>query len=474
MDGKVVIGTELDTKNFEAQIEQLEDKLDTLEQEYEAALKDAEFPEDELKRYQADIEKTKNKIIQLKKQQEALNKQDFKDLGKSITNITNKVAKWSLAIFGVRSAYMAIRSAINTIAEDDEQLAADIEYIKDTLAYALEPVVRAVVSLVKELLYMIAYIIKMWTGYNIFENANKSLKNSNKQAKELRKTLAGFDEMNIINEDGSTGTLGATMPSMDFSDLDTWETKVNKFVEDVINKWYELGNEMQEALNNPQMFTETFGNWGQLVYGIVQMFKGLWDTISGLVEQIGGILDIIVGIFTGDIELIKQGFNHFIEGGKKILTGLLNFIFGIFNTIKGFINGVLNTLWDITKSIFKGIINFIISGINKLIGALNKISFDTPSWIPLIGGKHFGFNIPKIPKLAQGGIVNNPGPGVMMGSYIAGEKGPEAVLPLTDDTLQRLANMIPITVNVTNTMNGRVISREIQKVQNDSNFAYNR
>ena len=79
-----------------------------------------------------------------------------------------------------------------------------------------------------------------------------------------------------------------------------------------------------------------------------------------------------------------------------------------------------------------------------------------------------------LPRLAQGGIVNNPGRGVMMGSYIAGENGPEAILPLTDGTLQKLANMMPITVPVTVTMNGRVLSREIQRIQNQSDFAMNR
>jgi hypothetical protein len=79
----------------------------------------------------------------------------------------------------------------------------------------------------------------------------------------------------------------------------------------------------------------------------------------------------------------------------------------------------------------------------------------------------------RLPRLARGGIVNNPGQGVMMGNYIAGEKGAEAVLPLTDGTLQKLANMMPITVHVTNTMNGRVLSREIQRVQNENDFAFN-
>lgn len=110
------------------------------------------------------------------------------------------------------------------------------------------------------------------------------------------------------------------------------------------------------------------------------------------------------------------------------------------------------------------------STLEKLFGGMSK----TLSIFDEVMGTNLSYKFSQI-RLAQGGIVNNPGRGVSIGSnIIAGENGPEAVLPLTDDTLQRLANMIPINVNVVNTMNGRVISRELQKVQNDSDFAYNR
>ena len=65
---------------------------------------------------------------------------------------------------------------------------------------------------------------------------------------------------------------------------------------------------------------------------------------------------------------------------------------------------------------FEGAINGIISlfetMINWIAGGLNKISFDIPSWVPLIGGKKFGFNIPEakfgrvsIPRLAEGAVI---------------------------------------------------------------------
>lgn len=59
-------------------------------------------------------------------------------------------------------------------------------------------------------------------------------------------------------------------------------------------------------------------------------------------------------------------------------------------------------IWDNLKTIVKAPINFIIDGINLLIRGLNKISFDVPDWVPVIGGKTFGFNIKELSKLRVG------------------------------------------------------------------------
>ena len=82
-------------------------------------------------------------------------------------------------------------------------------------------------------------------------------------------------------------------------------------------------------------------------------------------------------------------------------------------------------------------------------------------------------------KMAQGGIVNNPGRGVpIANNIIAGEAGPEAVIPLDDKTMASLGKMIAqnMVINLTtvNQMNGRVISRELNKINANSDFAYNR
>lgn len=70
----------------------------------------------------------------------------------------------------------------------------------------------------------------------------------------------------------------------------------------------------------------------------------------------------------------------------------------------------------------------MIDALNFLIDAVNTLSFDIPDWVPGIGGKHFGFDIPQIPYLAKGGIVDKPT------TAMIGEAGAEAIVPLEKNT----------------------------------------
>ena len=73
-----------------------------------------------------------------------------------------------------------------------------------------------------------------------------------------------------------------------------------------------------------------------------------------------------------------------------------------------------------------------------MIAGINKVQFDVPDWVPVLGGKHVGLKVPKIPKLAQGGIVTKPTVAQI------GEAGKEAVLPLDKNLgyLDKLADKI--------------------------------
>ena len=71
----------------------------------------------------------------------------------------------------------------------------------------------------------------------------------------------------------------------------------------------------------------------------------------------------------------------------------------------------------------KAPINFLINALNTVIDGINKIKIT--SWVPGIGGK--GINIPRIPNLARGGILEKGQIGLLEGN------GAEAVVPLENN-----------------------------------------
>jgi phage-related minor tail protein len=91
----------------------------------------------------------------------------------------------------------------------------------------------------------------------------------------------------------------------------------------------------------------------------------------------------------------------------------------LFNALKIGIDNAINnfrTMLNIVKAVFNG----IGSAWNNTFG---QISFDIPN-IPGLPGRGTKIQFPKIPALAEGGVVTGPT------LALIGEAGPEAVIPL--------------------------------------------
>nr|WP_300842218.1 hypothetical protein [uncultured Acetatifactor sp.] len=153
-----------------------------------------------------------------------------------------------------------------------------------------------------------------------------------------------------------------------------------------------------------------------IIDGIVKALGAAFGTIAdiagGIMDIIGGILEFLTGVFTGD--------------WKKAWDGIVKIFDGVGGAIKGIVNGILGFV----ESLANGVVN----AINTVIRALNRLSFDIPSWVPLIGGNHFGFNIPElsrvsIPRLATGTVV--PPNREFMAVLGDNKREPEVVSPLS-------------------------------------------
>lgn len=115
---------------------------------------------------------------------------------------------------------------------------------------------------------------------------------------------------------------------------------------------------------------------------------------------------------------------------------IINKLFDAISTGVEFSVNVIKGYLEFVFSFYKTIFNGIASLWNNTIG---KLSFKFPDWVPGFGGK--GFSVPKIPMLAEGGIVTAPTLAMI------GERGPEAVVPLNRGNIGG-----NITVNVYSTL----------------------
>lgn len=605
MDGFVIIGTELETKNFDKQIEDLENKLDTLEKEYEVLEKASPYKgqEEDLIKIRSQIEKTKNSIIGLRKQQLKLNENNFfQNASSSLDGILKKVAKWGLALFGIRSAYSFISRSMSTLSQYNEQIGTDLSYIKFAMATALEPLIETIIQLAYKLLGIINSISIALFNVDLFANASADrFKSMSKSANQIKKSLAGFDEMNIIQDNSASGGGGVSSPSVDLSKLN--DTKAGEefksFWKGIIDFWEK---DWEKAFDN------IGGMWGTFFKGIGLIGKGFYDIFKGIIDILIGLWNMLVGVFTGNTEKMKEGWNKFVKGIKEIFVGLIEIIIGLVVSIVGTILGLLKefvgTIWNILKSIWNGIVsifsgtanwiytkiiqpiaNFfanlwngiinsakngisnIKSSWNSFVSFISNITagiknFFTNAWNNIVSGAKNAWNgvknvfggitsffsniinnilnlfknigtktgqvvssafksvinavlrtlesilntpirainaiidkarsIPGIgkllpgklsafslPRLAKGGIVNMPGRGVNYAGTNIAEKRPEGIIPLTDSQQmewlgREIGKNVVINTTIVNSMNGRVISRELQKIQNEDSFAFNR
>lgn len=115
------------------------------------------------------------------------------------------------------------------------------------------------------------------------------------------------------------------------------------------------------------------------------------------------------------------------------------------------------------------------SGLKKFFGNLGKtvVEFLVPgpmSYEQIMGSINF---------LAGGGIIDAPGRGVPLASnVIGGEAGAEAVLPLTNPNTmsmlgQEIGKWITLNLDITNTIDGRVLNNRLETIKNNDSFSRN-
>lgn len=223
-------------------------------------------------------------------------------------------------------------------------------------------------------------------------------------------------------------------------------TKIKEGFNQILEKLLELTEDVDIA-GFAKKVEEGFQNFSDnILPKILEALAWIKDNAAGITAGVAGLSAAMATMaIANKIMAVVKAFRAFktAQEGATVAQWLLNvamnanpiglIIAAVVGLIAAFVllwkksekfRDFWKGLWDGMKKMFVGFVNGVIKGVNALIRGLNKIHFDLPDWIPAIGGKSFGINLPEIPLLAKGGVVKQATAAVI------GEDGAEAVVPL--------------------------------------------
>lgn len=258
-----------------------------------------------------------------------------------------------------------------------------------------------------------------------------------------------------------------------------WETISNG----VITLWETIKNAFKTGwewiINTPvfEFFSELFKSiWATIestIAVIVDLFFGAWELIKAVWGVAAGWFNMNIvqpvsvffkGLWGGVSEAASNAWGKLKSGAQNAWQGIKS----VFSSVASFFGDIFGKAWEKVKAVFsvggkifsgitegitsafKKVVNAIISGINKVVSvpfnAINKV-LDKIRGVSIAGISPFSnlgsISVPKIPLLAEGGILTQPT------LNIAGEAGPEAIIPI--DKLQTyISGAIEKTMQVVN------------------------
>ena len=337
-----------------------------------------------------------------------------KELQRAITGITSSVKRMAASIIGAASVYQVLSKAVSTYMSQNQKLSAQMGAVWTALGNVLGPIINQLIGWVTTAVSYLLEFLRLLglTG----KTASQLSKAVNKAGGDLRRTIAGFDELNVLSKGGGGGASG----TLEDVDLEDWMAKLMELIKG--KKWDEAAEIIIEKLNGliatfkkkagelGDKIGEYFGgivhiiarvldevNWAGIGEGLGDFFMGLTKDLKG--EDLGKILvskitialkivagflsteglgkrigSLLVGAFTGAVSSLAKA----IQGAdwKGIGVNIRQFfekLFGSADEIRDAIFLLIKEAWDGFLNLLWGLISGDTEEEPPLIGALRKL-----------------------------------------------------------------------------------------------------
>lgn len=299
---------------------------------------------------------------------------------------------WDRAWKGIQSIFEGIWTAISGF------ISGIWEVIKGIISAALE----AIKGIIEVALSLISGIIK--TAWNLIKNILQTILGA---IKSLVSTVFNAIKSVIQSVMNAIKSVISTIWNAIKNAINTVLNAIKNVISTVFNA---IKSAISSVMNAIKSVIATV--WNSIKSTVSTVVNSIKTVVTNVWNGIKGSVSTIVNTIKSSV---SSAFNSMKSAISGVMDGIKTKISGVFNAIWSFIKSIINTILGGVESLANG----LVSAINGMVNAMNKLNFDVPDWVPGMGGKKFGFNLPKmskvsIPRLAEGGYVRANQPQLAM------------------------------------------------------------
>ncbi|MGG7215246.1 phage tail protein [Clostridium nigeriense] len=346
------------------------------------------------------------------------------------------------------------------------------------LGYAISGISLPILAIAAMIGILVGNIVYLWQTNEGFRNSVIEVWNNIKEFINTVVTDIGTILTSLWQEYGQTliDNLKGFMQSIQNIIVTIWESVIKPIITNALEMLTWLWD------NHLKGLVEELGKFiMKLVNGVLEIWnKFISPIVDFLVKTLGPIFVTVFNYIVDSIGTAIAVISDIVKGLLRVFGGIIDFLVGIFTLnwsktwqgIKDIFGGIFDSLVGIAKwplNMIIDLVNTAISGINSMIKVINKVP---------------GVNIstvPKIPKLAKGGIVDSPT------LSLIGEQGREAVMPLENNTgwitdlAEKVATRMPqgsgdnsisgdLIFQIDSSVIGKVALKQLRKMQRQGNI----
>lgn len=313
---------------------------------------------------------------------------------RSLFVLVNKLRAALVAGFGNLAQYSSsTNKAISSITSALTQLKNSLASAFDPILQAAAPALTYLISKLVEAISYIGMFTAALSGQKVYKKATsiqedyaKSLDKTSKSAKDAKRQLASFDELNVLSDKSTKKDDGSVDPSQMFEEVPI-DTSVTDFVDRLKKAFADgdftgLGKIIGEKINAAFQSIKDFIDWDNVGGTITKWVNALCDTINSMVDTIDW--DLIGSTFASGVNTIVNTMHLLLTGidweniGKAIATGLNAAIRDIDWTKLG---QTLGEYFEAKLDVLHGVItNFNWRGLGAAIGTALTNTFAAIDW----------------------------------------------------------------------------------------------